>query len=107
MPETEVLMGAGGRVHRMGETTGLRERKKRRTHTAIEHAALRLFIAHGFDATTVDEIAAAAEVSPRTFFHYFPTKEHVVFPSSPQMLAPLRDAIRSVPEGVPDALALR
>src|ERR1700760_3889342 len=69
---TEILSPASG------EPSGLRERKKARTRAPIRREARRLFREQGYQATTVEQIAAAAEVSPSTFFRYFPTKEDVV-----------------------------
>lgn len=62
----------------MSESTGLRTRKKQRTHDAIGDAAVSLFLERGFDRVSVNEIAAAAEVSKPTLFRYFPTKEDLV-----------------------------
>jgi AcrR family transcriptional regulator len=59
-------------------TQGLRERKKARTRAAIQTHALRLIAEQGYEATTIEQIAEAAEISPSTFFRYFPTKEDVV-----------------------------
>jgi AcrR family transcriptional regulator len=58
---------------------GLRERKKLRTRATLIQTAAELCERHGYDNTTVDQIAAAADVSPRTFSRYFPTKEAVIF----------------------------
>ena len=84
---------------------GLRERKKRRTRAAIQGEALRLFLEKGFEATTVEEIAAAAEISPSTFFNYFPSKEDVVWQDDldPLILA----AFNRQPAGVTPVAALR
>ncbi|MYX35372.1 MULTISPECIES: TetR family transcriptional regulator [unclassified Streptomyces] len=70
----------------------LRERKKIRTRRDIRRAALRLFEAQGYDGTTVERIAEAAEVSASTVFRYFPTKEDIVLPDDhdPVMVAELR-----------------
>ncbi|PRC43812.1 TetR family transcriptional regulator, partial [Mycobacterium sp. ITM-2017-0098] len=56
---------------------GLRERKKRRTRATLINAAVGLCDRQGFDGTTVDQIAAVAEVSPRTFSRYFATKDAI------------------------------
>ncbi|MER5261951.1 TetR family transcriptional regulator [Actinosynnema sp. NPDC002837] len=61
-----------------GPAGGLRAQRKARTRRAIQEHALRLFLAQGYEQTTVEEIAAAAGVSHMTFFRYFPTKEAVV-----------------------------
>lgn len=90
--------------------TSLRERKKAKTRSAIQRHALRLFREQGYAATTVDQIADAAEVSPSTFFRYFPAKEDVVvyddydpallaaFRAQPEELSPIRAMRQAVVE---------
>jgi AcrR family transcriptional regulator len=71
----------------------LRERKKHHTRIALKQAALDLFEQRGFDAVTVEAIAEAAMVSPRTFFRYFETKAEVVFAYSPELIGRVEEEI--------------
>lgn len=71
-------------------TNGLRERKRAETHARIQSQAMRLFLDRGFEATTLDDIAEAASVSRRSLFHYFTSKEEIVFSAKadfPDMVA--------------------
>ncbi|HEY0498684.1 MAG TPA: TetR family transcriptional regulator [Kutzneria sp.] len=77
----------------MTKLCGLRERKKQQTRAALVDAALALFEAKGFEATTVEEISAAADVSPRTFFRYFTAKEGVLLAVHDEEFARLLDAV--------------
>lgn len=74
---------------------GLRARRKRATRDALAEAALQLFAKHGFDAVAVEEIAAAAGVSRRTFFRYFPSKEAVFFAEQERRLEEFRNTLLS------------
>jgi|ERR1700729_4227988 AcrR family transcriptional regulator len=88
-----------------GQPSGLRERKKARTRATIRAEALRLFREQGYHATTVEQIAAAAEVSPSTFFRYFPTKEDVVLQDDMEPL--LAEAIEHQPPELGVVAAVR
>nr|WP_310714949.1 TetR family transcriptional regulator [Streptomyces lydicus] len=84
---------------------GLRERKKLQTRRAIRRAAYRLFEEQGYDATPVDQIAEAAEVSPSTVFRYFPTKEDIVLTDAYH--AVLEAGIRARPADEPPVESIR
>ncbi|MEV5984504.1 TetR family transcriptional regulator [Streptomyces sp. NPDC052051] len=84
---------------------GLRERKKIKTRTAIRTATYRLVEEHGYDATTIELIADAAEVSPSTVFRYFPTKEDIVVTDEYDPV--LEQELRARPEGEPLVESLR
>jgi AcrR family transcriptional regulator len=86
-------------------SSGLRERKKQKTRWSIQEHALRLFREQGYEQTTVDQIAAAAEISPSTFFRYFKTKEDVVVEDEYDPL--LLRLIESEPPDRPPLQALR
>jgi AcrR family transcriptional regulator len=73
---------------------GLRERKKRETRDAIAAAALALFLERGYDAVTVVDVAVAANVSEKTVFNYFATKEDLVFANAEEKLFERAEAIR-------------
>jgi AcrR family transcriptional regulator len=88
-----------------GPRPGLRERKKARTRAALREHAFRLFREQGYDATTVEQIAEAAEVSPSTFFRYFPTKEDVVLQDEMDTL--WLEAVRAQPADLSPIAALR
>lgn len=64
---------------------GLRERKRRATRLAIQQAALRIAIEDGLAAVTVDEVSRRADISPRTFFNYFPSKEQAILGDDPTL----------------------
>jgi AcrR family transcriptional regulator len=78
---------------------GLRARKKQRTHELIATAALELFAQSGYHATTVADIAAAAEVSERTVFTYFPSKEDILFSDHAVLRERLIEALEQRPAG--------
>jgi AcrR family transcriptional regulator len=87
--------------------SSLRERKKQATRRALRRIALDLVAERGFAHVTVDDIAAAADVSARTFFNYFPTKEAALFGASPDRLEALRQGIVDHEPGASALEALR
>jgi AcrR family transcriptional regulator len=80
---------------------GLRERKRVEVHARIQEAAMHLFLERGFDATTMDEIAEAAGVSRRSLFHYFDSKEEIVFSAKADFPNLIALAIASRPADEP------
>lgn len=86
---------------------GLRERKKLERRRRIEEAAIELFGHHGFDGTTIEDIAARADISPRTFFYYFATKEDVALADYSARLGRIIDEFRGRPAGEPAWASLR
>ena len=86
---------------------GLRERKKQQTRETIVRVALELFAQRGYDETTLAEIAEAADVSPRTIFSYFESKEDILFCEAPTPLEELKRALTERPEGTTTIDTLR
>ncbi|MFI6930228.1 TetR/AcrR family transcriptional regulator [Streptomyces sp. NPDC050287] len=88
-----------------GPRLGLRERKKIKTRTAIREATYALIKEQGYDATTIEQIAERAEVSPSTVFRYFPTKEDIVLTDAYHPL--LLEELRARPANEPWRASLR
>lgn len=86
---------------------GLRDRKKRQTRKALSRAAVDLVAEHGLDRVTVEEISAAADVSPRTFFNYFAGKEEAVLAPDPEAGARMRAGVLAQPPELSAAEAVR
>jgi TetR/AcrR family transcriptional regulator, regulator of mycofactocin system len=79
----------------------LRQRKKDATQQAIADAAWDLFAERGYHETSINDIAERANVAPRTFFRYFPTKDAVVYPEFEEMLVRVREAFAARPVAEP------
>jgi AcrR family transcriptional regulator len=90
-----------------GPHTSLRERKKLATRQSLRRVALDLVAERGFAHVTVDDIAAAADVSTRTFFNYFPSKEAALFGTDPDRISALRERIAHDAPGAPALDVLR
>src|SRR5262249_18485315 len=89
------------------EEPGRRERKKQRTREALIEAAFELFQAKGFDATTVEEIADAVDVSSRTFFRYFASKEDLPITVQEEQFQAVLEAMEARPAEEPVVTAMR
>jgi len=98
----EVPGGSGEEIE-----LGLRERKKAQTRQALIDAAWELFAERGYTATTIDDIAERVDVSSRTFFRYFPSKEAVVFADADERSEVVAKALADRPEGEPVLESIR
>lgn len=87
-------------------TASLRDRKKDATRQLIEDVAWELFSTQGFDATTVQQIADRANVAPRTFFRYFPSKEAVLYPELDGFMERMDEAFAARPADEPAMVAM-
>ncbi|MGH9041225.1 MAG: TetR family transcriptional regulator [Acidimicrobiia bacterium] len=86
---------------------GLRQRKKERTRQDLARAALRLFVERGYEAVKVEDIAAAVDVSERTFFRYFTSKEEALWPDQDERRAEYAAVLAEGPAGEPVLECLR
>jgi AcrR family transcriptional regulator len=97
----EVPMITADHVSAAPPDSSLRERKKRETRRRLRRVALGLFAERGYSNVTAEEIAEAAEVSTRTFFNYFPSKEAVLLSADPDRLQAVRESVMAAPAGTP------
>jgi AcrR family transcriptional regulator len=100
-------MTAGSTYPVADPPVSLRERKKAATRRLLRRAALDLVGERGLANVTVEDIAEAADVSPRTFFNYFPSKEAALFGGEPDRAAGLRDRVAHLAPGAPAVEVLR
>jgi mycofactocin system transcriptional regulator len=96
-----------GRPEAEGRDGARRGRPPSTSRRELQRIALRLFDAHGFDNTTIEQIAVEAGVSERTFFRYFTTKGSVLWAEFESEVLAIRDALADVPESVPMMDAIR
>ena len=102
------MMTATGTTVPAAEThVSLRERKKLATRRSLRRAALDLVAERGFAHVTIEDIAEAADVSPRTFFNYFPSKEAALFGTDPEQIPVLRERMIHTAPGEPALEVLR
>lgn len=99
---TQVRVCHNGRV-----SESLRERKKQRTRDALVAAGMRLFAEHGFQAVTVADISAQADIAPRTFHRYFPDKVELLFAPDDELRRTVAAALQEAPPGVEPVTVVR
>ncbi len=90
-----------------GQAPGLRERKKERTRVQVIETAIDLFLKNGYEQTTLDEVLGAVEISRRTFFRYFESKEDLLIAWMDQLIEVACEAVRARPPSEPPLVAIR
>lgn len=87
-------------IRGLRDETSLRERKKQQTRDQLIDAAFALFEQRGYDHVSAAEIAEQANVSERTFYRYFPTKEDVIFPDADEKMRHVDDLVANLPKSM-------
>ena len=93
--------------HNVVMVQSMRDREKAQTRDALIDAGIQLFAEHGFAAVTVADIAAAVDVSPRTFHRYFPDKVELLFAHDDELLEIVRNALHEQPDGADPITAVQ